>query len=324
MANRWQKCETCGGMLDEEDLFCSNCGTGTPGQVATANPSSMTVATHNFACEGCGASMSYDAGAKALRCPFCGSEKLSPQKDAKVYGASWIVPFRISRNDATALLRKWLSSKFWAPSDLANVASVVGMTGIFVPYWVFSANTFTYWTADSSNAPSTSMSGWVPIAGENRASYNGLLVGASSVLSPQETHEIAPFQMEDALSIDKVNLEKILYEQFRVQPKYARHLAQQGLEERELEACAKKINGRHRHLKVNVRTENLSTEGILLPVWVMAYRYNHQVYRFLINGQTGRSTGTSPVSAWKVMGVVAVALLAAMFLFAILAAMAAR
>ena len=42
----------------------------------------------------------------------------------------------------------------------------------------------------------------------------------------------------------------------------------------------------------------------LAPVFVMAYRYRERVYRFVINGQTGRATGSAPVSAAKVAGVI--------------------
>jgi hypothetical protein len=35
----------------------------------------------------------------------------------------------------------------------------------------------------------------------------------------------------------------------------------------------------------------------------MAYRYKDQLYRFLLNGQTGRATGHAPFS-WKKLAVV--------------------
>ena len=37
------------------------------------------LSTCNFTCRGCGASMSYDASAQTLRCPFCGSEQLDKE-----------------------------------------------------------------------------------------------------------------------------------------------------------------------------------------------------------------------------------------------------
>lgn len=79
-----------------------------------------------------------------------------------------------------------------------------------------------------------------------------------------------------------------------MQRKYARPLARQGLESLERAACAEYVPGRNRNLKVNVRLEGLSSEPVLLPIWVMAYRYQNQVFRFLINGQTGKATGEAP------------------------------
>ncbi|HEX5103143.1 MAG TPA: zinc ribbon domain-containing protein, partial [Pirellulaceae bacterium] len=46
----------------------------------------------------------------------------------------------------------------------------------------------------------------------------------------------------------------------------------------------------------------------LLPVWIMAYRYKDQVHRFLMNGQTGKSTGTAPISYHKIAAVVGIVL----------------
>jgi ABC-type Fe3+ transport system permease subunit len=46
---------------------------------------------------------------------------------------------------------------------------------------------------------------------------------------------------------------------------------------------------------------------VLLPVWSVAYRYREQVYRFLLNGQTGKATGQAPTSWQKVIIAVAIA-----------------
>jgi predicted RNA-binding Zn-ribbon protein involved in translation (DUF1610 family) len=301
------KCTVCQAILDQEDLFCANCGTEAPRSEDT-QPAQTQIATHNFECQGCGASMSYDASARTLRCPFCGSEKLAEQQDAKVLRPNWVVPFAITQDDALNRMKQWMGSSFWRPGDLAQAAVVTKLTQVYVPYWIFAAKVFTYWTADTSDTPAGASGDWFPLSGENRANYSGVLVGASSVLTPAETNAICPFDLRQAVPPEQVDLENVVYEQFRVQRKYARPLAQAGLEELERQACQKFVPGKSRNLHVNLRIEGLTGEPVLLPVWIMAYRYKNQVHRFLVNGQTGRCTGTAPISYHKIAGVAGIVL----------------
>jgi DNA-directed RNA polymerase subunit RPC12/RpoP len=306
MSELLEKCEVCQGLLDEEDLFCANCGTEAPHRERTSGSNETMLATHNFRCDGCGASMSYDAKVQTLRCPFCGGEKLEAEKDAKTLAPKFVVPFVMEQHDAVARLKQWMGSSFWRPGDLATAAIVTKLTAVYVPYWVFSAKTFTYWTADSSQTPWNASASWCPVSGEHQGAYSGVLIGASSSLSPGETNSICPFDLAQAIPTKQADLENSLFEQFQVQRKYARPLAQQGLEDLERQACAALVPGNSRNVHVNVRVEGLSAEPVLLPVWIMAYTYREQTFRFLLNGQTGRCTGTAPTSYVKIAGVAAV------------------
>ncbi len=325
-------------MLDEEDLFCPNCGTEAPtepsprgeGRVrgnseendpqttdsasppsAFPRPPSAAPPTHlityNFICRGCGASMSYDASAQALRCPFCGSEKLDKQPDAKEIAPDGVVPFVVTRDKAIEGMRAWLGQGFWRPSDLATQAAVVGMRPVYIPYWVFDAQTHTFWTADSSRVPPGAQGNWHPETGTNEGQYAGLLVGASGALTGAETKAICPFDLSAAVPPEKVDLKNITFERFVVPRKYARPLARQGLESLEAQTCQQYVAGKCRNMKVNVRITDLASRPILLPVWIMAYRYRDQVFRFLANGQTGKSTGQAPLSYRKIGAAIAIA-----------------
>jgi hypothetical protein len=46
---------------------------------------------------------------------------------------------------------------------------------------------------------------------------------------------------------------------------------------------------------------------MLLPVWIVAYRYRDEVFRFLVNGQTGRSIGKAPLSWQKIAAAIGIA-----------------
>ena len=324
MAERIRKCAVCGGLIDEEDLFCANCGTEAPdmGEPRSALPAQTS--THNFTCDGCGASMSYDASAQTLRCPFCGSERLSKQDDIRSIAPRRIIRFAIDHQRASSILRQWLGQGFWRPGDLASAAELTKVSAVYVPYWVFQARTHTHWTADSSDLPIGASGDWRPVFGEHQGVYEGVLIGASGVLTPHETSELCPFDLAAAEPASAVDTENVIVEQFRVQRKYARPQARNGLENLDYDACQRYVPARCRNLRVNVLLEGLSSEPVLLPVWMMAYRYRDQLFRFLVNGQTGRATGQAPVSWRKILGAIAIVGLIGILLCLALLAFAGR
>ena len=312
MSDLLEKCTVCGGLIDEEDLFCGNCGTEAPHRQDSQAPTT-TIATHSFTCSGCGAAMSYSAEASALRCPFCGSTNLEKGKDHKVIAPTKVLPFHVSESEAQEVLREAVGKGFWRPPDLSEKAVITNMVPVYVPYWVFAADVFTYWTADTSQTPYGASGDWYPLSGEHRARYQGVLVGASGALTPNETSQLCPFDMEQAVAPSEIDLDSVTVEQFNVARKYARPMAKSGLESLERRTIdLEHVPPSSRNVKVNLRIHDMHSEPMLLPVWIMAYRYKDQLYRFLINGQTGKSTGQGPVSyhrMFMVLGtVVAVAL----------------
>lgn len=304
------RCEVCHSLLHEEELFCANCGTEAPRRkedpAAVADASRP--ATHNFECSGCGASMSFDARAGSLQCPFCGSVEIARKEDAKILAPKRVAPFRLDRDEAVAAMRRWLGRGFFRPGNLSQRASVVKMQPVYVPYWVFQAETHTYWTADTSHTPAGARGDWYPLCGEHRGRHANLLIGASGALL-RETSEICPFNLAEGVAPEEVDLDNVTVEQFSVPRKYARPLARSGLEQLEARACAEiYVPGRSRNVHANVRIESMSSEPVLLPVWIMAYRYKQRVFRFLVNGQTGKATGRAPVSWLKIAMIPAIIL----------------
>ena len=317
------KCEICQALLDEEDLFCANCGTEAPRQQPTADLATR-VFTHKFQCSNCGASMSYDASAGSLRCPFCSSVDLVEQADGKEIAPKKVVPFDVNQETAIAAMRQWLGKGFWRPSDLSEQALVVSTTAVYLPYWVFAGDTHTYWTADTNQTPSGARGDWFPLFGEHRGQYQGMLIGASGALSSQETGQLCPYELSRGIEPDAADLENVIVEQFTTARKYARPLARQGVEAMEAQACQTNyVPGTARNVKANVRITGLSSEPCLLPVWIMAYRYGDQVFRFLVNGQTGKAAGAAPLS-WRKVGLAAGIAVILLLIIAIVAALSSR
>ncbi len=293
------RCGVCRCYLDDEDLFCANCGTENPHADVSAKRLEHAANHYSFDCTGCGASMSYDASAQALRCPFCGSTKMEKREGTRTIQPDAVVPLTISRNHAESILRQWLGKGFWRPGDAAESSRIGEITAVYVPYWVFEAEAFTMWTADSSPAPPGCRGDWYPLSGNNRSRYVDILVGGSSILTPNETASITPFDLSTGVTPDGINLDNVIVETFRVPRKLARPLARGAIESLEMNACERHVPNRCRNMKVNVRIEGMRGRPMLLPVWILAYRYKEHVYRVLINAQSGKIAGAAPFSYSK-------------------------
>lgn len=318
------RCEICRGMLDEEDMFCPNCGTEAPDR-DEAHALQTRGSTHSFQCTGCGASMSYSAKEQALACPFCGSVQLEKSDDDKVIAPEYVVPMKVTQHDAIVAMRRWLGKGMWRPGDLSEAAMVVTTRPVYVPYWVFEAETHTYWTADTNRTPAFARGDWCPLAGEHYGKHAGLLVGASGALTPGETANICPYNLSEGRPPAEVDLETVTVEKFGLQRKYARPLARAGIESREQQHCdSLYVPGRSRNVHVNVKIEGMSSQPILLPVWIMAYRYKNKVYRLLVNGQTRKVTGSAPTSMWKIAGAIGGGILVVILLTLLFALFVAR
>lgn len=313
MPELMQRCGVCRSLLDEEDLFCPNCGAEAPtnDEASAATAAVSRRATYNFQCVGCGASMSYDAQMQALRCPFCGSVELASRPDAKILAPQRVVPFRVEQAAAISAMHGYLQRGFFRPGDLSQQAAVVNMRPVYVPYWVFTAKTHTHWTADTNQTPPGARGDWYPMAGEHHGLHQGVLIGASGALTPAETAGLCPFDLGQGLPPEQVDLENITVEQFSVPRKYARPLAVGAIEAAEADACRRKyVQGSCRNLHVNVLIDGMNSEPVLVPVWIMAYRYRDRVFRFLVNGQSGRAVGQKPISWWRVALAVGIGLAA--------------
>jgi len=64
---------------------------------------------------------------------------------------------------------------------------------------------------------------------------------------------------------------------------------------------------------VDTGFSDVNSDLILLPVYLLSYRYGEKLYRFMINGQTGKVFGKVPLS-WAKIGLIAAGILALIIL----------
>lgn len=293
-------CPSCQAHLDPDECFCPVCGTRAHEPAAPTT----TVRVRRVGCPSCGASTCYDAEARGMACPFCGSVQVLDQGIQDLPDAQRVVPFRMDADQAVQALRAWLGQAFWAPRDAAAQAQVEAARAVRLPCWVFTARTRSSWTADVKNRLPEAKAAWRPVSGELDVEVDDLYVVASGALRDDEVRGLKPFDLGAAVAAEHLRTELATIpttEAFALPRSAARRRAHAAIEGRVRATVAGDLPaGPRRNLRVQVQVQGLAAQRLLVPVWIFTYRYRDRPYRLLVNGQTGAVVGAAPLSWWKV------------------------
>ncbi|MBV9958496.1 MAG: hypothetical protein JO360_08750, partial [Acidobacteria bacterium] len=100
-------------------------------------------------CQSCGALVTFTPPEVARQCDFCGAQIVAQPKAADpILAPEGVLPFRITQQQASASLRQWLSSRWFAPNALKHFAQPDAIHGIYIPFWTYDTNTQSYYTGE--------------------------------------------------------------------------------------------------------------------------------------------------------------------------------
>jgi hypothetical protein len=166
--------------------------------------------------------------------------------------------------------------------------------------------TETYTTRDSKGRSVTRTrrvreTEWWPLTGRHHHYYSGFMVSGSHGLAQSDAERIKPFNLPALKPYRPYYLAGWLCEEYSVSKDEALEICKREFDEREQTNVASFLPGdEHRNLDVSTSFSNIQSDLCLLPVYVLSYHYSGQLYRFLVNGQTGRCAGDKPVSKVRV------------------------
>ncbi|MDO7848045.1 hypothetical protein Q5H92_16895 [Hymenobacter sp. M29] len=343
-------CPGCGSQLafraDTQQLGCDHCG-ATEALTFSHNKlrehpldgllinqelnPAVLVEQQLFSCPSCGARTRVAADNPTLNCGFCGSRAINPEAQrTRLIEPAGVLPFRLSRAAATERFRGWIGTSWLAPNDLAKAANLDNLHGMYLPFWTFDAQAHSDWDGERGDyyyvtVTDTDSKGrtvtrqeqrtrWTYRSGDHDHFYDDVLTLASRSLTKQQKHvdEVLNYDLTQVVDYDPRVLLGWEAEVYGID--LAEGLAQgrTTIREHEEAACSELLGGdTQRGLSVNTRLSDESFKHLLLPLWLCAYTYRGKLYHFLVNGQTGKVSGSRPLSFWKVLLLVLFGLLLA-------------
>jgi len=356
-------CVECGGDAEwnaaKQALCCPYCGTIVPWDGASKTDASgivehdlaQALAEHDESgrglleekksvkCQSCHAISVLDATRMAQRCEFCGSPAIVAVDQLKqAITPQSLLPAAVTSTQVRDMLRKWYSSRWFAPSALKKRALTDTLGGIYLPYWTFDAQVDAQWSADSGyyyyeSESYTDSNGqtrtrqvqktrWQPSSGELSHFFDDDLVPGTVGLHLELLRKVEPFPTINELKpYDAAYVRGWTVERYQVDLRKASETSR-GQMDRELERlCAGEVPGdTYRNLQVQADYRQRSFKHILVPVWLVSYDYGGKSYQVVVNGYTGSMAGEHPYSWIKITFAVLGVILLLLLLFSMFAA----
>lgn len=329
-----KKCPQCGGVMDfnpsSGNLKCPYCDYEEAIKVQNDTPQKAEeldfyaaehtanrdwgIETKTVLCKSCGAESIYDALQTSAVCPFCGSNQVMEANEEDTIAPGGVVPFQVSDKEASELFHKWIHKRWFCPKLAKDSAKPKRFKGIYLPYWTFDADTFTSYkgeygidhTKNDKDGNTRVETSWHRTSGTYSEFINDELVIASKNHDMLILHKLEPFNTEDNKVYKPEYIAGFVAERYSLGLKDAWKKAISSIKETLKDNISHEIKtqqhaDRVRNLNLNTDFSNITYKYLLLPIWVSNFKYNDKVYQFMVNGQTGKVAGKTPISIPKII-----------------------
>lgn len=289
--------------------------------LADLERSATTEEVPSVTCTSCAAHMQPPPAKEAFPCPYCGSSIVVKAGSEKLIKPQSLLPFKVPREQATQLFRKWLHSRWFAPNALKQFARLDDrLLGLYTPYWTFDADTVSRYTGQRGDTyvvrvgkRTQTRIRWRPVAGTVSRKFDDMLVVGSESLPRDLAEKLEPWDTGSLVPYADEYLSGFLAERYQVDLRQGWGRAVERMDEIIRKDVKRDIGGDHQRIHtLSTHHSAITYKHVLLPMWICSYRFRDNVFRFLVNARTGEVQGQRPWSAVKIaLAVVAAAIVAA-------------
>ena len=307
-------CRSCGNIIDPKTLpdaddFYLNNETSDDTKNISDTLSEFEELTgemydcHVYACSQCGGEVLVSGTEISTRCIYCGSTAVVFSRISKENRPDKIVPFSVTKEEAISAIKERIFKGAFLPAGFKDIDPEC-VRGIYIPYFTYDG------TISDTQHHQFGISEETHVF-DGSAEFSDLLVECCKTLDDKVTALLEPYNIHAAVDFDTSYLMGFYSNSQDVTPRGARGIAE--MKARAIFNCEMRRQSPNRISKVVLSTPKLDlhrTSYVLLPAWFVTINAKGMPYTFLVNGQTGKATGTAPWSKLKVFGTLAVISLA--------------
>ena len=330
------KCPSCGAPLifsgHEQALHCDACGNNYSAesleivrnaQEAAAKQSKFDWSEYkerNFGeeetqnlnvceCESCGAEVITDITRGSLICPYCDNTIIIKNKFEGGLRPDFVIPFKIEKKDALAAMEKSCKGKKLLPSKFISEKCLDEIIGIYIPFWAADCSCSADVTYNASNSTSWTQGDYRYTKTDHYTLYRSgeleferIPADASSEADDAYMDALEPYDYSEAVSFNTGYLSGYLATRYDVPFDRCVERINRRVKKSAENKLVSDVIGKYQSIKTDRSTINSSQGKLryaLMPVWMLNIRYGEKIYKFAVNGQTGKLIGEYPISKLK-------------------------
>ena len=267
-----------------------------------------------YSCPSCGAELICDQSTAATACPYCGNPAIVPGQFSGALRPDYILPFRLSKDDAVQALRAHYKGKPFLPRSFTSANHIEQIQGVYVPFWLFdggaegaasyrASNTNVYETGDYEITETRHYH----VVRAGSLAFEKIPVDASSKMPDDHMDSIEPFDYAQLRPFSTAYLPGYLADKYDVTIDDSRDRADTRCRETLTQALRDTVTGYGACVteREDIALRRGKVHYALLPVWMLSTKWRGQDFLFAMNGQTGKLVGDLPTDRGRFWGMFA-------------------
>lgn len=260
-----------------------------------------------YTCSSCGGEIVITGQEVSTTCIYCGSPSVIFSRISQALRPDFILPFQISREQATQIIRQRFRKGTFIPQEFRNLQPE-SVHGIYIPYWlvnVYHAESDIYRGEVGSGENSSTYY----YARAGRMKLNNLLVESSMELSDESSARLAPYDLRKLKHFDEEyllgfysDISDMTYGELRKIADTRATEVFHNLMRRDIRASGCNVMDSRSATLID---KNMTS--VLLPVWFVTVQFEGKPHTILVNGDTGKIVCGLPWSKkkfWSLVGLV--------------------
>jgi len=257
-----------------------------------------------YTCQSCGGEVLADAVTAAKSCPYCGNNVMMESQFEGGLRPDFVLPFSVTKETAVAALKKHIRGYRFHPKAFTLERTLQEVKGIYVPFWLFDADTDFYLEYEGRRLSRVWSSGdydykefeYYSIQKGGAVHFHGVPVDASTKMNDTMMDALEPFDLNQMTDFNPGYLAGFFADRYDVSEQESTGRADARARQAVLDCMGGSIHGFDAvtYKGGDIHMHNRTVKYALLPVWYMTVRWNDQLWHYAVNGRNGRTIGEIP------------------------------